>query len=170
MNDKADLQVSLRTATDENTTLTVDLATAEGVQRQLQHDKAALQVSLRTATDENTTLTVDLTTAEGVQRQLQADLGTANARVDSLRTETMDVEARHRALEVAVGTVTQMEEQAGALQVEIDDLLERRRPLILSKQNETAGWFACTGSMEPVITCLDSATWAQPLGLDDIVT
>ena len=146
-----------------------DLAAERSVSNQLQQDKTALTGSLDTATAENTTLTVDLATAEGAKRQLQGELSTATARVESLRTEKMDVEERHRALEGAAGTVTNLEGRVKDLQEELDALRSQRRPLILAKDREESSGFKCTGSMEPVVTCLDTATWALPLGPEDIV-
>ncbi len=45
-----------------------------------------------------------------------------------------------------------------SLQSEIIQLLDKRAPLIL--ETHTRG-FKCTGSMEPKITCLDTATWLE---------
>ena len=53
-----------------------------------------------------------------------------------------------------------------SLESEIGDLEGRRKPLILET---TRSWFACTGSMEPKITCLDEGTWLDNFRADDIV-
>ena len=164
-----DRTASLNKTTAVLAQTTADFAAERTVRSQLQQDNTALTASLDTATAENTTLTTGLATAVGVQRQLQSDLSTANAQVISIRTEKLDVEERHRALEAAVGTVTNLEGRVKDLQDELDALRERRRPLILAKDREGITGFKCTGSMEPVLTCLDTATWAQPLGAEDIV-
>ena len=139
------------------------------VRNQLQVDKTALGASLHTATAENTALTASLVTATEDQQQLRTDLDAAAALTASLRSAKIDVETRHRELEAAVGSVEGLETRADELLAEIDDLFERRRPLILAKQSENVSGFRCTGSMEPVITCLDTATWVEDFAPDDIV-
>ena len=56
--------------------------------------------------------------------------------------------------------------QIGRLNGEITELERRREPLIVD--SHTAG-FKCTGSMEPRITCLDSATRLENFNPEDIV-
>ena len=60
-------------------------------------------------------------------------------------------------------------ERANSLRVELDELYERRQPLILSKQQERETGFKCTGSMEPLLTCLDTATWVYAFAPEEII-
>ena len=56
--------------------------------------------------------------------------------------------------------------EVASLETEIADLEEQRKPLVL--ETHRSG-FACTGSMEPKLTCLDEATWLDNFHAKDIV-
>ena len=148
---------------------TSDLAAERTVRTQLQQDKNALNASLRTATDENATLTADLAAAVDLQVTLRTDLDDAEAQVSALTTAKADLEGRHQQLILTGGTIGELESKARDLREEIAALEERRRPLILAMQDERVGGFKCTGSMEPVLTCLDSATWMPDFAPEAIV-
>ena len=92
----------------------------------------------------------------------------------TLRFETRDAEyetldAEHRRLVQAVGEAEALETRAGELREEIRGLEERRRPLLLAAQRQRVEGFLCTGSMEPKITCLDTATWMRDFSPEEIV-
>ena len=65
-----------------------------------------------------------------------------------------------------VREVDSLTSQVRNLQYQIAALEQRREPLIV--ESYTRG-FKCTGSMEPRITCLDSATWLSNFRPEDIV-
>ena len=146
-------------------------------------DKETLTASLNTATDENAMLTTDLATAVELQVELQADLDDIQVQVLTMTTTKADLESRHQQLLLAGGTIEELEaeaqdlrtevkglfDQAHDLYNEIRDLEEWRKPLLLARQTATTTGFVCTGSMEPLITCLDEATWLDDFDPADIV-
>ena len=71
-------------------------------------------------------------------------------------------------LKAAAGTVQDLRLQETSLLDEIAGLEEQRRPLILGFGSTSRRGFACTGSMEPTITCLDEATWVRHVRPEDI--
>ena len=73
---------------------------------------------------------------------------------------------RHADLTSAVVDLERSAGRVEELEAEIERLEEIRRPLI---PNTILGSFACTASMEPVITCLDEATWLDDFRPEDIV-
>ena len=72
------------------------------------------------------------------------------------------VQQEHEALQVIVDSLNA---HADDLRSVIQELDGRRRPLIV---DSSIGHFACTGSMEPKITCLDEATWLDNFNPADI--
>ncbi len=99
-------------------------------------------------------------TLQGSHQELQGSHQT-------LKTRYADLDAEHTALTKAAGTVETLETQAGSLRTEIAQLEERRRPLILA--DERVSGFRCTGSMEPKLTCLDTATWLYDFQPEEVV-
>ena len=170
----------LTAKTSESETLTADLeATTERLTA-----KTAESETL-TADLEATTERLTAKTAENAT--LTADLATTTERLETITTQLADktsehqaLTARHDALVEEVGTlegvkgqivnlnsrVESLNSQIGRLNGEITELERRREPLIVD--SHTAG-FKCTGSMEPRITYLDSATWLENFNPEDIV-
>ncbi len=95
---------------------------------------ASLAFELNRAADREARLRTDLAGAIRSNDRLQDRIGP----IDSLEAEK-----------------ARLTSEVARLTNEIADLNTKRRPLIL--RTETQG-FACTGSMEPKITCLDTAT------------
>ena len=58
---------------------------------------------------------------------------------------------------------------AAATEREVGLHYELRQPLTLGPDNSYWSEFSCTGSMEPVITCLDDALWLTAFQPEDIV-
>ena len=143
-----DLQVSLTMANDDN---------------------AALQSSLTTATTRNTTLQESLDAAAELETQLRTSLDRADERYANLNITKDRIDAENRELLRTVGTLEELQAQRDELQTEITILQEQRRPLILEPSDTRTTGFRCTGSMEPKITCLDTATWLSAFGPNDIV-
>ena len=70
-----------------------------------------------------------------------------------------------RRLESRAGSIDCLQGQIADLRSEIADLKRKRRPLVLGTYRTA---FSCTGSMEPKITCLDSATMLENFRPEDI--
>ena len=63
------------------------------------------------------------------------------------------------------GSIEELEVMITSLRAEITDLKRERSPLLLESGIST---FRCTGSMEPKLTCLDSATMLNNFFPEDI--
>ncbi len=156
----------------------------------LQSDKDALAGYLNGALQRNAALDDDLQAAANAHAALQGELVAAESQISALSGEKAEVEgllgemtqrfeasdagytalqAQHRRLRQAAGDVTELETRAGDLRAEIAELEERRRPLFLAMQRQQVEGFLCTGSMEPVLTCLDTATWMRDFAPGEIV-
>ena len=131
------------------------------------------------------------------ERSLNEQLSTANASIDALTREKLDIESRsarieaqnttlsrdiselrtdYRELTAANGALASVRSREAAtqgridsLETEIERLQEQRRPLILPYGAVTTSGFYCTGSMYPAITCMDEGTWLNDFNPEDIV-
>ena len=178
--EKAGLEADLAAAGETNEALTDDLATTAEEKAQalaegetLRAEKAGLEVDLAAAGETNAALTADLLTtaeekaqalAEGETLRaekagLEADLAAAGETNAALTAENADLTSAVADLESSAGRLEELE-------AEIERLEELREPLI---PNTTLGTFVCTGSMEPVITCLDEATYLVNFRPEDII-
>ncbi len=97
-----------------------------------------------------------------------------------LKTLSLDLQEKlaskgkeYDALSSAVGTlegvksqVSGLQQQVQSLNGDITQLQAQRAPLIV--ESYKVG-FACTGSMEPKITCLDEATWLSNLRPQEVI-
>ncbi len=187
--DLADTQADLRETDDalaEQRSANVDL-TAEN--RLLETAKEAveaanddLETDLRAANDtnialssENDGLRADLTTTiadrDGLRGELASanfELGALTATHNALETSHMTLTGQFEDLKAQAGTAEGLREEIRTLRQEILGLEEARKPLILGVDAKRRSGFACTGSMEPVVTCLDEATWLEDFRPEDI--
>ncbi len=85
----------------------------------------------------------------------------------ALQVRHDEVVATHGRLEVLLEEESRLSQSILAIREEIAGALERRQALIVGVTADVE--FACTGSMEPKITCLDTATWAEPIEPGEIV-
>ena len=93
---------------------------------------------------------------------LVAEHATLSETHSNLLVQNSRLEAEHRQLRERAGELETLEQR-------IAELEEQLKPLILGENSITRDWFACTGSMEPVITCLDGAEWRSHFDPADIV-
>ena len=136
---------------------------------QLTVAKATLEVSLAGSRVESGRLKVE---SAGLRQDLQAAGEQAQeqkARYEKLDTEHDDLRFLHSELQRSAGTVDDLRTKASNLRGEIADLEERRQPLILTEDNVRGSVFGCTGSMEPVLTCLDRPIWLEDFTPEDVV-
>ena len=139
--------------------------------------------NLRSTQTELHTTGEDLAATRGLLRATEGDLATLATLAfleAKLRTELTNAQAKYVALNETkdrivaerdelvrkVGTIASLQDQQTALESEIADLQEQRQPLLLAPRTTD---FACTGSMEPAITCLDTVTWNYNFTPDDLV-
>jgi signal peptidase I len=122
--------------------LTAELDSVRSAHDQLRLEKAALDQQLN---------------------RLAAQLTTSHQQIDELNAQVnllTNVSTEYVTLQAAVGSLEDIEK-------DIRELQALREPLI---PDTSVGTFACTGSMEPKITCLDSATWLTDFDPADITT
>ncbi|MCY4624442.1 MAG: hypothetical protein OXC99_05515 [Chloroflexi bacterium] len=124
-----------------------------------------------TLLQDNTALTsslagvnAQLTTAADLETQLRSEIENAADRYatltktkDSIDNERRELFAENQTLIATHGDIATLEAKKLDVLSAIAALEDRRRALIIPVTH-TEG-FACTGSMEPKITCLDTATW-----------
>ena len=164
-----------------------------GLQRDkssLQADKNALTGYLNSELAKNGALTDDLEAAGVVHAQIRGEWVELQSQITTLSNEKADVEWRlgemtqrfeardadytalytqHQQLVQAVRAVEELTARASGLRTEIATLEERRQPLLLAMQRQRVEGFLCTGSMEPKLTCLDTATWMPNFSPEEIV-
>lgn len=101
----------------------------------------------------------DLTTQHDAltsrHRTLTEEHGDLTAAHNALDSQYKGLTVQHRSLLDRVGDVERLEAQIATLEGQL-------QPLLLSANSRGTAGFACTGSMEPTITCLDEATWVSP--------
>lgn len=153
--DKDALLGYLNDALLENGALTDDLEAAEVVKGELRGRQAAA--------------VIQVTTLTAAKADLEGRLGDVTLRFETRDAEYTALDAEHRRLVQAAGEAEELETRAGELREEIRGLQERRRPLLLAVQRQRVEGFLCTGSMEPRITCLDTATWMRDFSPEEIV-
>ena len=153
-------------------------------------DRAALLGYINDGLVQQAALTDELDATEAARLALGGELDTAETRIAGLyrrntdiqgqlaevtllfatrNTEYTTLDADHRRLVNAVAAVNELEARVRELGAEITALEERRRPLLLAGRQERVEGFLCTGSMEPAITCLDTATWVTVFSPEEIV-
>ena len=133
---------------------------------QLSADLETTKQQLTEKAAENDTLAADLETATQQLADKTAESETLAAEYETLLGEVGQLEAVRDQKDDLLTDIDTLESRIGELQTEIASLQAQRAPLIL--ETYTTG-FACTGSMEPKITCLDSATWLANFRPQDIV-
>ncbi len=165
-----------RTLAHEKAVLTQEHGHLQGVHEQLttthqqlgaQHE--ALQVSHLELQAAHEQLGASHEALQVSQQQLQASHETLQTSHEALDSSYKALNLKHTELQQTAGTVEELETQAGSLRTEIAQLEERRKPLILSQQSERIRGLLCTGSMEPKLTCLDTATWLHDYQPEEIV-
>jgi hypothetical protein len=157
----------------ENESLTIEL------------QSTTQQLTIRTS--ENTTLETSLQAIRGQLTSeiaendtLMAENTTLTSKLESTTEQLMRLTEDNQALFAEVGQLNEVRDERDALVAQLDTLnsqlsdlqgeittLElRRAPLIVEPYT---GGFACTGSMEPKITCLDTATWLSNFEPESVV-
>lgn len=163
-----------RSLEHERSTLTQEYDHLEGAHEQLTatHEELgasheALQVSHLELQTSHEALQVSQIELQTSHETLQTSHKALQGLHTNLNSQYRNLDRKHTELQQAVDTVEDLETQAGSLRTEIARLEERRRPLILS--DERVRGFYCTGSMEPKLTCLDTATWLHDFKPEEVV-
>ena len=125
-------------------------------------------------------LTIDLENrliaAEGEVSSLNAEVSERDTRIASFVSDNSRLRADYQALVNAGGDLARVrareeasQRRVDALEVEIQELQEQRKPLILPYGAVSSNYPLCTGSMYPALTCLDISTWLLDFNVEDIV-
>ena len=117
----------------------------------------------------NDRLEVSLAAAHSESDGLQRDLNEAAREAEEQQQQYHELNGLYEDHQQAAGTLDNLRAEAFTLRDDIADLEERRKPLILTRENAPTEGFLCTGSMEPVITCLDEAVWLEDFRPEDVV-
>ena len=156
--EKVGLEGSLEDASAQNAALTQANAG-------LAQDKAVTEANLADTLDAIDEWSVAYEASQGELLESRTAYNELEDARDTLLTQHQSLTTKHRRLldqydelEGEVGTLEQLAGRITALEGEIRELEAKRRPLILAVDRRG---FACTGSMEPKITCLDEATYLE---------
>ena len=170
----------LESTTEALTATTGELATTsdrlESTEDELESTTEALTATtgeLATTSDRLESTEDELESTTEALTATTGELATTSDRLDATERElaTTSTQLAGKELELSdlvaqAGTVEALRTQQADLQAEIAELKAQRTPLI--PQTHVDG-FACTGSMEPVITCMDTARWLINYDPYDIV-
>ena len=181
--DKSALETVKASLEAETATLSKDLDETEAKAETLTADLTETRVerdALRTGLADATAQVADLTEkhsvlmeAHGVltetNRVLTAKKGELEGTLATAQAAFTALEVKHGHLVTVAGDLEQATASVQALQAEIARLEAQRRPLILRDTDTETSPFACTGSMEPKLTCLDTATFLTDFDPADIV-
>ena len=188
-NTLADTQASLADQSAANEDLTAQNRTLETEKGAVEEVNVNLEATLNDARNENrdlanrnTTLAGDLQQSTNQLKALEDDLGALEAKHTTLAADYGTLESEHETLKETAGTAQSLADRIDELNDDIDELNARidelnddideldaiREPLILGPNDAHIVGFACTGSMEPVITCLDEARWLDDFKPEDI--
>ncbi len=99
----------------------------------------------------------------------RGELQSTTRRLRTSESTLSGVRRSYRELESTAGSLPDMTSEIERLEAEIARLKKELEPLRVRASYTHTGGFYCTGSMEPVITCLDRATWLTDFDVEDIV-
>ena len=135
-------------------------------------DNADLKKELEAEQKEKAALMRDLGAERSEKAALQGELEVERSENAALEEDLAEERLAHSALMDAVGGLEKvasdrqrLEDRVTELRAEIERLEEMRQPLIVASR---VTGLACTGSMEPKLTCLDSVTWLNNFDPEDI--
>ena len=167
-----DVKQQVDKTTGQNNALHAQLDDTKTELTELQREYTAAQRTVQDLQTQLGQVRSSLTVSGGTVRQLeqrvsslQTSLEQEQARSASRQTSLKQEQARSASLQTKYDTLNGQHEEL----LEAVDSLESLQTDITEAQEEleglrastvvTRGGFACTGSMEPKITCLDEATW-----------
>ncbi len=152
-------QAALADKESELSTANAEIAVKESELSTVNAELADKESELSTVSAELAVKESELTDSRRSLDALDSQHRTLQGQYDSLQDTEAALRRDYNTLEDLYGGVE-------ALREEIAELEAKRRPLILAVDTDS---FACTGSMEPKITCLDEATWLENPKPEEIV-
>ena len=177
--DLADLRTALEDAVQERDDTRADLQLARAQRDGLaadiaivRSDLADLRTALEDAVQERDDTRADLQLVRTQRDDLAAQNDQAQSNLADVRDALADVVQERDALAeiaAAAGTAEELRETARQLRDEIESLKAQREPLLLRPDSLWITNVACTGSMEPKLTCLDRVSMLLDVRPEDIV-
>ena len=158
-----------RTLVSDRTRLEVYLEEAHGRYDGVSSQNVSLQSSLVEEEARSAQLRVELANATlkhaglALARDVLADTH------EDLESDHAALVAQHRALTEEYDHIVRLQGAIPELEERIAELEQRLKPLIGAVGRQRSSWFACTGSMEPAITCLDRVVLVPPTNPEAIV-
>ena len=164
----------------QNADLEEMILTLNDAKQGLEAQNADLSTSLSTAEEgrlrftdvvedleaQNADLSTSLSTAEDARAAAVESAADLDAERLKLAGVVQDLQAENDLVVLTVGDMESLREQVSDLETDIRELEDERRALL--PQSHTTE-VACTGSMEPTLTCLDSVTVLKNVKAKDIV-
>lgn len=149
--------------------LEVYLEEARGRYDDVSEEKVSLQSRLGEEQAAAAQLRVDLANMTLKHDQLALARNALSATHEDLETDHAALAAQHKTLTEQYDTIVKLQGAIPELEAQIATLQERLKPLLAAVNSRRGIWFACTGSMEPAITCLDRVWLVPPTDPQDIV-
>ena len=149
--------------------LEVYLEESRGRYDEVSAEKVSLQSRLGEEQAAAAQLRVDLANMTLQHDQIALTRDALAATHDKLETDHAALAAQHKTLTEQYDRIVRLQGAIPELEEQIATLQERLKPLLAAVDRERGSWFACTGSMEPAITCLDRVWLVPPTDPEDIV-
>ena len=173
------LETDLRATTEQLTNKVADLNAANTQLGSAAVENAGLRSELKvtkehltTQISENEALTANFVATSEMLGSRTAENAALTSYLETVTRQLTGKSAKYETLLNEVGTLETLRVDRDSLLGEIEalrssirELKEQRTPLLV--QSYAVG-FRCTGSMEPKVTCLDSATWLRNFNPEDI--
>ena len=161
---------------DANATLTANLDDALGAIddwgvafADKEKDLAETNEELAGTKAELSGVSSELTQSKGRVSELTQSYAALQSTHSSLRMRHTSLQSDLDDLRKTYGNLESLEQSVADLEAEIARLRAEREPLILSPGSIRKRGAACTGSMEPKLTCLDEMLWLYDFDPADIV-
>ena len=145
------------------------ISTLETAQRELAelsraHDalaaeRANLSVAFADVTGKHEALALHNATLDQDLRRARTDLHRTETFLNQSMKQVQTLQQKYETLQRDHTRLADTSASVESLEAEIERLEGRLQPLILRERTVTRSGFACTGSMEPTVTCLDEAEW-----------
>ena len=133
----------------------------------LEQERSTLQADVKNLEDQSRILDEKNNRQASTIQALEQEKTRLTADVTELRGQNQSLTQLYETYRSKHGTLNQLNSRIDSLRAEISRLEEQRKPLLVESFRTT---FRCTGSMEPKITCLDSATLLKNFLPQDITS
>ena len=155
----------LSEATSANEALQIDYQGLQAVNNALEVDYQGLQTTNHQQAQSLIDSQEEIGNLERKNRQLVSDLSNVESSLALMRSRFRSVQSLEQRRDVLSSEIANLESNIATLESDIKGLKAARIPLLVDSYKVN---FLCTGSMEPKITCLDSATMLSNFRPQDV--